>query len=430
MSAAAETPAIAKPASNVRWVVLTLLFLAMVINYVDRQTLAFLKPTLQGEFAWSETNYADIIFWFQATYAASYLIFGRLVDRVGSRWGFAIAFGIWQLAYIVHGWASGLGGFIAARMGLGVGEGGAFPGAIKAVAEWFPKRERAFANGLFNAGTNIGAVVTPLLIPMIVLSMGGWREAFFIVGAAGLIWLPIWIIMYRRPREKAGVSESELAWIEQDPADPPVRISWLQLLRYRETWAYALGKFLIDPIWWMFLFWLPDFLGKRYGLDLKTFGPPVVAIYLLSDVGSVSGGWLSSQFMKMGWSINRARKTTMLICAICALPVAFAANASSLWVAVAIIGLATAAHQGFSATLYTLPADVFPRAAVGSVVGIGGMIGGVGGMVFSKYTGAVLDQLGTYTPIFIVAASAYTLALIAVHLLTPRMEPVKIEAAP
>ncbi|MFO1012356.1 MAG: MFS transporter [Caulobacteraceae bacterium] len=430
MSAAAETPAIAKPASNVRWVVLTLLFLAMVINYVDRQTLAFLKPTLQGEFGWSETNYADIIFWFQATYAASYLIFGRLVDRVGSRWGFAIAFGIWQLAYIVHGWASGLGGFIAARMGLGVGEGGAFPGAIKAVAEWFPKRERAFANGLFNAGTNIGAVVTPLLIPMIVLSMGGWREAFFIVGAAGLIWLPIWIIMYRRPREKAGVSESELAWIEQDPADPPVRISWLQLLRYRETWAYALGKFLIDPIWWMFLFWLPDFLGKRYGLDLKTFGPPVVAIYLLSDVGSVSGGWLSSQFMKMGWSINRARKTTMLICAICALPVAFAANASSLWVAVAIIGLATAAHQGFSATLYTLPADVFPRAAVGSVVGIGGMIGGVGGMVFSKYTGAVLDQLGTYTPIFIVAASAYTLALIAVHLLTPRMEPVKIEAAP
>lgn len=427
---AAETAAAAKPASGVRWVVLTLLFLAMVINYVDRQTLAFLKPTLQGEFGWSETNYADIIFWFQATYAASYLFFGRVVDKIGSRWGFGIAFAIWQLAYLVHGWASGLGGFIAVRMGLGIGEGGAFPGAIKAVAEWFPKRERAFANGLFNAGTNIGAVVTPLLIPFIVLNMGGWREAFFIVGAAGLIWLPIWLIMYRRPREKAGVSESELAWIEQDPADPPVKISWLQLLRYRETWAYAVGKFLIDPIWWMFLFWLPDFLGKRYGLDLKTFGPPVVAIYLLSDVGSVSGGWLSSRFMKMGWSINRARKTTMLICAICALPVAFAANASSLWMAVAIIGLATAAHQGFSATLYTLPGDVFPRAAVGSVVGIGGMIGGVGGMVFSKYTGAVLDQIGTYTPIFIVAASAYTLALIAVHLLTPKMEPVKIEAAP
>lgn len=430
MSAAAETAATAKPASGVRWVVLTLLFLAMVINYVDRQTLAFLKPTLQGEFGWSETDYADIIFWFQATYAASYLFFGRVVDRIGSRWGFGIAFAIWQLAYLVHGWASGLGGFIAVRMGLGIGEGGAFPGAIKAVAEWFPKRERAFANGLFNAGTNIGAVITPLLIPFIVLNMGGWREAFFIVGAAGLIWLPIWLIIYRRPREKAGVSESELAWIEQDPADPPVKISWLRLLRYRETWAYAVGKFLIDPIWWMFLFWLPDFLGKRYGLDLKTFGPPVVAIYLLSDVGSVSGGWLSSRFMKMGWSINRARKTTMLICAICALPVAFAANASSLWMAVAIIGLATAAHQGFSATLYTLPGDVFPRAAVGSVVGIGGMIGGVGGMVFSKYTGAVLDQIGTYTPIFIVAASAYTLALIAVHLLTPKMEPVKIEAAP
>ncbi len=410
---------------NTRWVVVTLLFFAMVINYVDRQTIGILKPTLSKEFGWNESDYANLVFWFQASYAVSYLVFGRVMDRLGARWGFGLAFAIWQVAHIAHAGARGLNDFIFARIALGIGEGGGFPGGIKAVTEWFPKKERAFATGIFNAGTNIGAIVTPLVIPAITIAWG-WEMAFIITGVAGLIWLPIWLIVYRRPREHKKVSAAELAHIEQDPADPVEKVAWSKLLTKRETWAYALGKFLIDPIWWMFLFWLPDFLGKRYGLDLKTFGPPLVAIYLLSDVGSVGGGWLSSAMMKRGFSLNRARKTAMLICALCAVPVAFAAFADNLWVAVAIIGLATAAHQGFSANLYTLPGDVFPRSAVGSVVGIGGMVGAIGGMAMAKYAGWVLDTIGTYTPIFIIAASAYLLALGVVHLLSPKMEPVKL----
>jgi ACS family hexuronate transporter-like MFS transporter len=324
-----------------------------------------------------------------------------------------------------HALASSLAGFIGGRLLLGVGEGGAFPGGIKAMAQWFPKKERAFATGLFNAGTNIGAIVTPLVIPAVTLAFG-WRAAFLVTGAVGLLWLPIWLLVYRTPREHRKVGAAELAHIESDPADPAAKVAWSLLLKKRETWAYAIGKFLIDPVWWMWLFWLPDFFGKRYHLDLKTFGPPVVAVYLLSDIGSVGGGWLSSQFIRRGWTINRARKTTMLICALLALPVAFAAQASSLWLAVGIIGIATAAHQGFSANLYTLPGDVFPRSAVGSVVGIGGMIGAVGGMVMAKYAGFVLDRLGVYTPIFVVAACVYLLALLAIHLLTPRMDPVEV----
>lgn len=410
---------------NYRWVVVWLLFAAMVINYVDRQTIGLLKPTLSQEFGWDETDYANLILCFQASYAVAYLAFGRVMDRLGARWGFGIAFLIWQLAHIAHAGARGLTGFIFARVALGIGEGGGFPGGIKAVTEWFPKKERAFATGIFNAGTNIGAIVTPLVIPAITLAWG-WEMAFIITGAAGLIWLPIWLLVYRRPREHARVTTAELAHIEQDPADPVEKIAWLKLFTKRETWAYALGKFLIDPIWWMFLFWLPDFLGKRHGLDLKTFGPPLIAIYLLSDVGSVGGGWLSSTLMKRGLTLNAARKTAMLICALCAMPVAFAAFADNLWVAVAIIGLATAAHQGFSANLYTLPGDVFPRSAVGSVIGIGGMIGAIGGMAMARYAGWVLDTIGTYTPIFVVAASAYLVALAVVHLLSPKMEPVKL----
>ncbi|KRA58426.1 hexuronate transporter [Caulobacter sp. Root655] len=423
-----DAPTMPAPSERIgryRWVIVGLLFLAMVINYVDRQTIGLLKHDLSTEFGWDEKHYADLVFYFQLAYAVAYLAWGKIMDKIGARWGFGIAFLIWQVAHISHALARGFGGFAIARMGLGIGEAGGFPGGIKAVAEWFPKNERALATGIFNAGTNIGAIVTPLVVPGIVLAFG-WQMAFIVTGVAGLVWLPLWLIVYRRPREQKRLGAAELAHIEQDPADPVEKIGWLKLLGKKETWAFALGKFLIDPIWWMFLFWLPDFLGKRYGLDLKSFGPPLIAIYLLSDVGSVGGGWLSSKFMKMGWTINRARKTTMLICALLATPVVFAANVDSLWVAVLIIGVATAAHQGFSANLYTLPSDVFPRGAVGSVVGIGGMLGAFGGMVFSKYIGQVLDQIGTYTPIFLVAGSAYLIALLVVHILTPKMEPVKI----
>jgi len=418
-------PAPSATSGRYRWVVVWLLFAAMVINYVDRQTLGLLKADLSSQFGWNEKHYADLVFYFQLAYAVAYLLWGKIMDKIGARWGFGVAFLIWQLAHIAHAAARGFTGFAVARMGLGIGEAGGFPGGIKAVAEWFPKKERAFATGLFNAGTNIGAIVTPLVVPGIVLAFG-WQMAFIVTGVAGLVWLPIWLLVYRRPREQKNLGAAELAYIEQDPADPVAKVGWAALLTKRETWAYALGKFLIDPIWWMFLFWLPDFLGKRYGLDLKSFGPPLIAIYLMSDVGSVAGGWLSSTLMKLGWSINAARKTTMLCCAVLAVPVIFAAKADSLWLAVLIIGVATAAHQGFSANLYTLPSDVFPRSAVGSVVGIGGMVGALGGMAFSKYIGQVLDRLGGYTPIFFVAGSAYLVALLVVHLLTPKMEPVKI----
>lgn len=411
-------------AGRYRWAIVGLLFAATVINYIDRQMIGVLKPTLSTDLGWSETDFANVIFWFQAAYAIGYIGFGRIVDVIGARAGYAVAFVIWQVAHIAHGGAYSVMQFAMARFGLGIGESGNFPAGIKAVTEWFPAKERAFAIGVFNAGANVGAIVTPLLVPFLVLAYG-WRMAFVITGVASFVWLIAWWAMYRRPREHKRVSQQELDWIEQDPADPVVPMPWKKLIRVRETWAYALGKFFIDPIWWFFLFWLPGYLGDRYGLDLVSFGPPLVAIYLLSDVGSVAGGWMSSRLMRAGRSVNFARKITMLICAIAVVPVFFAQNIDNLWLAVLVIGIATAAHQAFSANLYTLPSDIFPRAAVGSVIGIGGTVGAIGGMLMAKYAGFILDSFGTYTPLFAVAGCAYFLALLAVHLLSPRLERVE-----
>jgi ACS family hexuronate transporter-like MFS transporter len=418
----AATPAV----GAYRWVICGLLFLGLVINYVDRQMLGVLGPTLRGEFRWTQTQFGDVVTWFQGAYAVSYLLFGRFVDRVGARWGYAVAFTVWNLAHIAHGLASNLSHFIAARVALGVGEAGVFPSGVKAVTEWFPRRERALATGLFNAGSNIGAIVTPLIVPAITLAYG-WQMAFILTGIVSFVWLAAWLLIYRRPRETKSLSQKELAYIEHDPADAAgEKISWAALLTKRQTWAYAIGKFLIDPIWWFFLFWLPSFFVDTYRLDLKSFGPPLVAVYVMSDIGSIWGGWFSSNLMKRGRSANSARKLAMLICAVAVLPIMFAMYVHNLWAAVAIVGLATAAHQGFSANLYTLPSDMFPKAAVGSVIGIGGMIGGIGGMLMAQYAGWVLDRLGTYTPLFIVAGSVYLLALLAIHLLAPKLEPAKL----
>jgi MFS transporter, ACS family, hexuronate transporter len=426
-AAAPAVDAAVARAGHFRWVICGLLFLAMVFNYVDRQMIGVLKPTLQKEFGWSEIAYGDIVFYFQAAYALSYLFFGRFVDWVGAKTGYAVAFVIWTIGHMSHAAVRSVSGFIAARVVLGIGEGGGFPAGLKAVAEWFPKRERAFATGVFNAGTNVGAIVTPLLVPLLAIDMAlGWRMTFLITGIPGLLALAAWLIVYRRPADHPRVGAAELALIESDPDEPVLKISWLKLLRARETWAYCAGKFLIDPVWWMFLFWLPDFFSKRYHLDLKSFGPPLVAVYLISNVGSIAGGWLSGALMKRGFSLNAGRKLAMLACAALALPVAFAAYADNLWVAGGIVGLAAAAHQGFSANLYTLPSDVFPKGAVGTVSGIGGAAGAVGGMLMAEYAGRVLDKLGTYTPIFIVAAGAYGLALLVVHILTPRYAPARI----
>lgn len=415
----------ARPGSY-RWVICGLLFAATTINYVDRQMIGVLKPTLQGEFGWTESDYANIVFWFQAAYAIGYLAFGRLVDGVGARVGYAISFTLWTLAHIAHGLVHGVTQFALARFALGFGEAGNFPAGLKAVAQWFPQKERAFAVGIFNAGANVGAIITPLLVPAITLAYG-WRAAFIATGVFSFIWLAAWIAMYRRPGEHSRVAAAELAHIQSDPIDPAGKISWIELLRLRETWAYAGAKFLTDPIWWMFLFWLPDFLDKRHGLDLKSFGPPLVVIYLLADVGSILGGWTSSRMLQRGYTPNRARKLTMLVCALAVTPIFFGQYIDSLWWAVLAIGIATAAHQAFSANLLTLPSDLFPRAAVASVAGIGGTAGAIGGMLMAQYAGYVLDVFGTYTPIFAVAGSAYCVALLLIHVLSPQLERTRAE---
>src|SRR4051794_6371912 len=369
---------------RVRWLIVGLLFAATAINYVDRQMIGLLKPTLQREFRWDENTYADIVFYFQLAYAVGYIFFGNIVDRIGARFGYAAAFIIWTAAHMLHAVARSVTGFAMVRFMLGIGESGNFPSGLKAVTEWFPKKERAFATGLFNAGSNVGAIVTPLILPFLVAGFG-WRGAFVVSGALSLVWLVAWLALYRRPRESKILSQPELAYIERDSPDSAAKVPWLPLLRRKETWAFATGKFLTDPVWWMFLFWLPDFLHKRHGLDLKTFGPPIAIIYIVSDLGSIGGGWLSSHLIHRGWSINAARKTTMLICALAVTPIVFAQYVDSLWGAVAIISLATAAHQAFSANIYTLPSDMFPRKAVGSVIGIGGTAGAIGGVLFSLY---------------------------------------------
>ena len=404
-----------------RWVIVAMLFAATAINYIDRQMIGVLKPTLQGEFGWSERDFANIVFWFQLAYAVGYLSFGKIVDVLGARLGYAVAIVIWTVSHMAHGLATSITTFAMARFGLGVGESGNFPAGIKAVTEWFPQRERAYAIGLFNAGANVGAIITPLLVPFLVLTFD-WRVAFYITGLFGIVWLIAWWAIYRRPEEHPRVSAGELAYIQQDPADPVAPMSWGRVLRIKETWAYALGKFFIDPIWWFFLFWLPGYLFERYDLDLKTFGLPLAAIYLISDGGSIAGGWMSSKLIASGRTPNFARKLTMFVCALCVLPIFFAQGISSVWGAVAVIGLATAAHQAFSANLYTLPSDIFPRGAVGSVVGIGGTLGAVGGMGMALFTGYILDATNNnYSILFAIAGSAYFVALLCVHLLSPRL---------
>ncbi len=423
----AESAPMTPPASRYRWVIVALLFAACTINYVDRQMIGILKPTLSKELGWSETQYADIVFYFQLAYAAAYVVFGKIVDALGARLGYAVAVIIWTLAHMAHGLAGSAIQFSMARAGLGVGEAGNFPAGVKAVTEWFPRRERAFATGIFNAGSNVGAILTPLLLWVIIDHFGlSWRIAFYLTGIFGMLWLIAWWTLYRRPSENQQLSSEERAWITQDGEEAPtVKLGLMQVIGRRETWAYAMGKFFIDPIWWFFLFWLPGYLGERYGLDLKTFALPVAAIYLISDLGSVAGGWMSSRLIAMGRTVNFARKATMLVCAMMILPIWFAQDVSNLWVAVLLIGLATAGHQAFSCNLYTLPSDLFPQSAVGAVVGFGGSIGALGGMFMAKFTGYILQTTHSYALLFAIAASAYFMALLSVHLLSPRLKPVE-----
>ncbi|VXC85266.1 MFS transporter [Sphingomonas sp. AX6] len=422
---ATSVPGAGETMTRNRWTVCALLFFATTINYIDRQVIGILKPVLETEFGWSELDYADIVFWFQAAYAIGLLTVGRLIDWVGVRWGYAIAVIVWSIAGMAHAGARTVAGFAIARFALGLGEAGNFPAAVKATGEWFPKKERAFATGIFNAGSNVGAIITPLAVPPIVMAWG-WEAAFLITGSLGFVWLIAWLLVYRTPEEHPKVSASELAHIRSDPAESTAKIPWLTLLRYRQTWVFAVAKLMTDPIWWFFLFWLPDFFAKTYDLNLVTFGPPLIAVYLLADVGSVGGGWLSSRLIARGWTVNAGRKTAMLVCALCVVPVSLAIYVDNLIFAVAIIGLAAAGHQGWSANVFTLASDLMPRRATASVVGIGGMAGAIGGMLMAKYVGGVLEEVGNYTPIFVLIGSIYLIALLIVHLISPRLEPADI----
>jgi ACS family hexuronate transporter-like MFS transporter len=413
-----------------RWTICGLLFVVTTINYVDRQVLSILAPTLQRELGWSETDYGDIVSWFSFVYAFGFLIAGRLLDRIGVKSGFAIAVVTWSLAAIGHAFARTTAGFSLARAALGLGEAANFPGAVKSIAEWFPKRERALATGIFNAGTNTGAIAAPLLVPWIALQWG-WQWAFIITGSLGFFWLVLWLMLYRSPDDAGGADAKELALIRSDPAEAPgPSIPWLQLFRHRQTWAVIAGKMLADPIWWFYLYWLPKFLDARYGIKLATVALPLIVVYLIADVGSVGGGWFSSTLMKRGWSTNRARKTAMLTMALIIVPTALVPLAPSVWAAVVIVGIAAAAHQGWSANVYTLASDMFPRRAVATVAGIGGFAGAMAGVAFQRATGRILQANGNdYTPIFIVCGLAYVTALTIIHLLAPRLEPAQFPVA-
>lgn len=408
-----------------RWVICGLLFLATTINYIDRQVIGILKQKLEIELHWSETDYANIVFAFQLAYAAGYCLAGRFMDLAGVRLGYGLAVAVWSAAAAAHAVVQTVFGFQAARFGLGLAEGGNFPAAIKCVSEWFPRKERALATGIFNAGSNVGALITPLLVPWLTLHYG-WPAAFYVTGALGLVWLGLWWWLYETPHRHRRVSAAELALIQSDPPDPPETISWLQLLGHRQTWAFAIGMFLSAPIWWMYLYWVPDFLHKKHGLDLTHIGPPLVVIYLMTDVGSVAGGWLSSALIKRGWSVNAARKTALLACALCVVPIFFASQVRGLWLAVFLIGLAASAHQGFSANLFTLVSDTVPRKAVSSVVGLGGMAGAIGGMFIAQFMGFILTTTGSYLIPFALPGAAYLTALLIIHLLLPRLEPMKL----
>jgi ACS family hexuronate transporter-like MFS transporter len=410
---------------RLRWYICALLFFAATINYLDRQVIATLKPTLQQQGIWDDVGYSWVVFTFQTAYAIGLLLAGRVMDWLGTRKGFSLSVAFWSVAAMGHALAASVVSFSFWRFLLGLGEAGNFPASIKTVAEWFPKKERALATGIFNAGTNVGILVAAAIVPPITLAFG-WKWAFVVTGLVGFVWLVFWLALYRRPEEHPRLAEEELKLIQSDPPDTETRVPWAKLFPHRQTWAFAIGKFMTDPIWWIYLFWLPDFLNRNYGIDLKSIGLPLIVVYLIADVGSVAGGWLSSSLIKRGWTINGARKTAMLICAISVVPVMFAANASNLWVAVLLVGLAAAAHQGWSANLFTISSDMFPRKAIGSVVGIGGMAGAIGGMLISKIVGYILQWTGSYVPIFIIAGSAYLLALLVIHLLTPKLEPADV----
>ena len=415
--------------SHRRWLICGLLFFATTVNYMDRQVIALLKPTLQIQFGWTENGYGNIVFAFTCAYAIGLLFMGKLIDRLGTRKGFSIAVFAWSLAAMAHAAAGSVIQFAVARFSLGLGESGSFPAAVKTVAEWFPKRERAMATGLFNSGSNIGAIVTPLVVPWITHCFG-WRMAFIATGSIGFIWILCWLWLYRHPEEERRVSAAELAYIQSDPPDSGTAVNatipWGTLLTQRQAWAVASGKFFTDPIWWVYLFWIPDFLSRNLRLSLMGMRLPLFVIYTGASVGSIGGGWLSSSLLKRGWTVNTSRKTALLVCALAVTPIMIAARTTDAWLAVFLIAIAAGAHQGWSANIYTLASDMFPRNAVASVVGFATMAGAISGMFVAKAVGYILQRTGSYVPVFVMAGLAYLVAFGFVQMLAPRLKPTQV----
>jgi ACS family hexuronate transporter-like MFS transporter len=427
-AATAGVAAAVSKIKHLRWYICGLLFFATVVNYIDRQVLGALAPELKTKLGWTEAEYSQIVIWFQVAYGVMFVVWGGLIDRIGVKLGFAIAIVVWSMAGMGHALVTTAVGFSLARFMLGVGEAANFPGALKTVAEWFPKRERALATGIFNAGTNVGAIIAPA-VALLLSAYYGWQSAFLFTGAVGLLWLIFWIRFYQRPEAHQRLSDEEFKLIrEGEEEEVKEKAPWLPLFGYRQLWAFAFGKMLTDPVWWFYLFWLPKFLDQRYGVKGTALIPYLTAVYVIADVGSVGGGWISSALIKRGWTVNWARKSTMLFFAATIPAVILAYYSSNAWTAILLIGFAAGAHQGWSANLFTLTADMFPRKAVGSVVGIGSCAGAIGGTLLPYYAGKVLGaDPNNYLPMFIIAGVAYLVAWMVIHLLVPKLEPARVK---
>jgi MFS transporter, ACS family, hexuronate transporter len=414
------------PMTSFRWRICALLFFATVIAYVDRGVIGYLEKFLEGIVGFNSIQYSYMTAAFQAAYAIGLVSAGWLTDRLGTRRGFAIAISIWSLAAMLPAAAVSALTFGIAMFLLGLGEAANFPACIKTVAEWFPRKERALATGLFNSGSNIGNIVVPLVVPFLTFRLG-WRGAFVGTGALGFVWLAFWLWAYAKPQEHRSVSAAELAYIQSDPIGRTASIPLRRILPRKETWAFSIGKFLTDAVWWFYLFWLPRYLQGTFHLNLKQSQAPVIAVYAISCVGGIAGGWLPSLMLRRGMSPNAARKISLLICALAVVPVIYAPFAGGLWTVVLLIGLATAAHQGWSANLFTLPSDTFPKSAVGTVVGFGGMAGAVGGMLFQLATGRIVAATNSYLPLFAIACSTYLAALGLIQILSPKLTPAVLD---
>ena len=421
-----------KPVSkktNFRWAIVALLFFATTVNYFDRFLMGILAPLLESEIGWTELEYGYIVSSFQLAYAVGTFLVGYVIDRLGTRWGFALSVGLWSIASMLHAAARSWVGFALARVGLGLTEAGNFPAAIKTVAEWFPKKERAFATGLFNGGSNVGAILAPLLIPLIIASLGSWRWVFILSGILGIFWLVFWLILYKKPRQSKFVNQAEIDYIEDgEPEVENVKVSWIKLLKYRQTWAVAFGKLFADPVWWFYLYWGAKFLNSKFGIDLKEMALPLVTIYVVADLGGIAGGAISSYLIKKGKTINFSRKMTLLVSALLVLPVMTVPYYSSIFISVALISLAAAAHCSWAANIFTVVSDLFPKQVVATVTGFATTVSTLGGMLMALGVGYVLNESGTagYNIAFAVASCGYLIGIAIIHLLAPKMKPVKL----